>query len=244
MRNWKYAVLGVFAAGAISTGLGGSTLAAWSDTGKLGVDAKVQAGMLKLDVSPAKGATGWVDLTPAKEGDPVLTPENGKPIADLAAYRIVPGATIAYYGKVKVGLDGDNLNAKLVATYDEKGGATGKLLTDEDAGSDVSKLGVTPSVKLFKWNKSISDSKTEVSSSEKEAQLCSKQVAAATKVAVGTGCNAGVLDRDSFDKADSATHLAAITLTFDPKATSKQNETLDLKGINLSLKQVAPAAAA
>ena len=53
-----------------------------------------------------------------------------------------------------------------------------------------------------------------------------------------------MLDRDSFDKADSATHLAAITLTFDPKATSKQNETLDLKGINLSLKQVAPAAAA
>ena len=246
MRNWKYAVLGVLTAGAISTGLGGSTLAAWSNEGKLGAAANVSSGMLALKVSPAtSGAntTGWVDLTPASPGDPTLAPDKGKPITDLAAYRIVPGATIAYYGKVKVGLDGDNLKAKLIPTYAGDGGATGNLLTT-NGGSTTDDKGVSANVKLYKWNNSIAGSSEEVPSNATGTELCSKQVAASTSVPAGTGCNMGVLDKASFDTAESATHLAVITLTFDKDATSKQNESLTLQGINLKLQQVAPATVA
>lgn len=240
MRNWKYAALGVLAAGAISTGLGGSTLAAWSDTGSLGKEAEVASGFLDLDVTPAEGTTGWVDLTPKSGTNPVPL-NQGKPIADLAAYRIVPGATIAYYGKVKVGLDGDNLNAKLVATYEDNGGATGELLTS-NGGTDPKDKGVTPSVNLYKWDTDVATSAVagnKVASDPNGTQLCSKQVAGTP----GDGCNKGVLDKASFGTAGSATHLAVITLTFDKDATEKQNAQLKLTGINLSLKQTTPASA-
>lgn len=244
MRNWKYAALGVLTAGAISTGLGGSTLAAWSDEGKAGVDAKVSAGFLDLDVSPAtSGAntTGWVDLTPEDPGKPVLAPDKGKPI-NPATYRIVPGATIAYFGKVKVGLDGDNLKAKLIPDYKDESGTTGLWTTN--GGTDPKDKGVSADVKLYKWNNSIAESTEEVPASATGTELCSEQVAAATSVAKGTGCNMGVLNKADFAKGASATHLAVIKLTFDKDATSKQNESLTLKGINLKLQQVAPATAA
>lgn len=246
MKNWKYGAMGALTAVALTVGTSGSTLAAWSDTGTLNSAGKVTAGFLKLEVKPVTGTTGWVDLTPDTPGGAEKTITTGKPIGDIASYRMVPGAVIAYAGKVKIGLDGDHLNAKLEGTIPTDGGATGNLLTT-NGGATSDDKGVTVTSDLYKWSKDVATSMVSANkvTGKLESEVCSKQADPMNGGASHNQatCSVGVLDKASYDSGVDASHLAVVKLVFDKDATKKQNESVDLKGISLSLKQQAPAKA-
>lgn len=238
-KNIKYAAFGALAAVALATATSGSTLAAWAKEGDLTTAGTVTAGFLDLKVEPAVGSQSWIDLTPAKGETNPKALKDGTPIANISDYRMVPGSVIAYAGKVKVGLDGDNLHAKLTGSIPQNGGASGDLLTTNN-GATAADKGVSASAELYKWNKSIEESTEKANLDSAGSDVCSKQ---ADTAGAGQGCSKGVLDKAGFDSGTEATHLAVVKLTFDKDATSKQNKTLTLQGIKLSLKQVAPAQA-
>lgn len=82
------------AAGVVLLIGGGGTLAVWN------VEKNSQAGTIQagnLDLTTANGQ--WL--------------ANGKPVANISAYRIVPGDVLEYTEEVTITVDGDNLTAKL-----------------------------------------------------------------------------------------------------------------------------------
>jgi len=78
---------------------GGTTFALWSDSATVN-GGSVTSGTLALE---ATGTPAWNDTSTA-------TPV---PIADIAAFRIVPGDTVEYTSSFTVSATGDNLTADL-----------------------------------------------------------------------------------------------------------------------------------
>jgi alternate signal-mediated exported protein len=76
---------------------GGGTFAVWSDTATV-TPGTITAGTLAVEI----------------DGQGTWTGHDG-PIADIAAYRIVPGDVLTYTLPVGVQIEGDNLKAKLGA---------------------------------------------------------------------------------------------------------------------------------
>ncbi|GAA4477295.1 hypothetical protein GCM10023190_16690 [Enteractinococcus fodinae] len=94
-----------FLAGAAGLGLvlGGSTFALWTDTAGLGSDTTLTAGNLAVGVVSSE----WRDISYDRSFD------RGHRINNIEKFRIIPGDKIqAKYG-VSVGLEGDNMVAKL-----------------------------------------------------------------------------------------------------------------------------------
>lgn len=93
-----------FLAGAAGLGLilGGSTFALWTDTEGLGSNTTLTAGNLAVGVVNSE----WRDISHDRW-------DRGHPIKNIEKFRIIPGDKIqAKYG-VSVGLEGDNMVAKL-----------------------------------------------------------------------------------------------------------------------------------
>lgn len=121
------------AKGALATGVGvalllggGGTLAVWNET------EKANAGTI---------AAGTLDLTP---GDGIWS-SNGVDIADINAYKIVPGETLSYRQDLTVDLKGDKMRANL--TVD-----TSKVLTGNFKSGDL-ELVQAPTLKDAASNK-------------------------------------------------------------------------------------------
>lgn len=107
-----------FLAGAAGLGLvlGGSTFALWTDTAPVGNNTTLTAGNLDVDVVDSK----WRDISGDRRWD------RGHKIDNIEDFRIIPGDKIqAKYG-VSVGLEGDNMVAKL-RLKDKQGNPIGDL---------------------------------------------------------------------------------------------------------------------
>jgi alternate signal-mediated exported protein len=110
------------AAGLLLLG-GAGTYALWSDSVTLG-GGSINAGQLDLAIA-APGA--WADVS---TGTPV-------PIANIAAFRIVPGDVLTYSLSATLQAEGDNLEATLAADPASISGDAA-LLADIDIDTDVS----------------------------------------------------------------------------------------------------------
>ena len=106
-----------FLAGAAGLGLilGGSTFALWTDTEGVGSNTTLTAGNLAVGVVNSE----WRDISSDRW-------DRGHKINDIEKFRIIPGDKIqAKYG-VSVGLEGDNMVAKL-SLKDKQGKPVGDL---------------------------------------------------------------------------------------------------------------------
>lgn len=99
------ATKGAVAAGAAALLLAGGagTMAAWNATAPL-TGGTITAGYLTLAADPA-AVPSWS----------VTNGATTTPNVNIATFAVSPGDTIVYSGKVKLGVKGDNLKAKLVA---------------------------------------------------------------------------------------------------------------------------------
>ncbi|MDI9898125.1 alternate-type signal peptide domain-containing protein [Rhodococcus sp. IEGM 1381] len=102
------ATKGAIAAGAAAVlllgGLG--SLAVWNDSETLG-GGTITSGDLSLTLVPNSAA--WFDASDDVNAGADL------PIADIAAFRIVPGDTVAYTARFNIQAEGNNLTANLTA---------------------------------------------------------------------------------------------------------------------------------
>lgn len=109
--------LAVTAAVALLAGAGG-TFSEWRESQDVG-GGELTAGQLEMAVSEVT----WTDVT-----------GGGSTVIDPATFRMVPGDTVRYTATITPTLEGDNLEATLVADI---AGASGDLVGD-DGVSDVS----------------------------------------------------------------------------------------------------------
>ncbi|OZC71096.1 hypothetical protein CH251_16635 [Rhodococcus sp. 06-462-5] len=102
------ATKGAIAAGAAAVlllgGLG--SLAVWNDSETLD-GGTITSGDLSLELVP--GSVAWFDSSDDVNGGVDL------PIADIAAFRIVPGDVVAYTAQFNIEAEGNNLTANLTA---------------------------------------------------------------------------------------------------------------------------------
>jgi len=119
-----------FLAGAAGLGLilGGSTFALWTDDADLSSE-RITAGNLEVKVNEAN----WKDMSK----DRTDRGWRGHDI-DLESFRIIPGDKIQARYPISVGLEGENMVAKLhLATKGKKGGAEGELAEGLDISYEV-----------------------------------------------------------------------------------------------------------
>lgn len=121
-----------FLAGAAGLGLilGGSTFALWTDTEGVGGNTTLTAGNLAVGVINSE----WRDVSSDRTWD------RGHKIRDVEKFRIIPGDKIqAKYG-VSVGLEGDNMVAKL-RLKDKQGQPVGDLASGLKVSYKIEKAG-------------------------------------------------------------------------------------------------------
>lgn len=107
-------------AGIVLLTAAGGTFAQWKDSGSV-AGGTVTAGHLDMTVSPGT----WWDTTGTTETQ----------IADVSAFRMVPGDTIEYRANIDPDLVGDNLEATLDVTLPTESGALADFV-DTDATID------------------------------------------------------------------------------------------------------------
>lgn len=190
----------------------GATLALWSDTASISAAGTVTAGKLDLGLIGEGGS--WYNVKDATRTK----------IADINAFRVVPGDVLEYEGHIGVALVGANLKANLVA----KGEGTGlPTATGELVGTETS--GVTVQTKLY-TAKLHSDGVTYVADQE----LTPGSGNSYTQL---TPSSPGVVA--DLSGATTPTHVVKVRLVFAQTTTNQDymGKTLTLGNMALALEQ-------
>lgn len=209
--NKKIVAGSVVAVAAGALFLSSQTTALWNDA------VEVQGGTItagNLDVA-VMGDTTWQDISTV----------TAKPIADINAFRIVPGDVVQSSRDLDVALEGDNMKAKFDVGFGA--GSTGALLAGTDVDVDpteagttqeaMSKKGVTLTYTVMKGN-----------------------IVVAENVTPGTATDVVITPADVSGKVldGTADYNVKVTATFDSTADERTrvmtNAVLDKMTVNLT----------